>query len=237
MKISSNLVAFLENMNCTYLSGTWQQKSYHKGLSTLKKYQGKPMVLHDFFHHSAIISCITFHIWKSVDSETFNKVYRGILRFLSVHRNTRFIEGWTVLTETIVLTPQKILFCLLFEVLVFSTVHCSETCSWYQFHYGHFCHSESKLLGKIKYWIGWSFELMQFIYYWPSLKGGGNWSEKIEFPSCQVAKVIIQLDHFWPTVMCQHKWASSTMHIRVDLLKLWSQEWVRKREAEREKKR
>ena len=103
MKISSNLVAFLENMNCTYLSGTWQQKSYHKGLSTLKKYQGKPMVLHDFFHHSAIISCITFHIWKSVDSETFNKVYRGILRFLSVHRNTRFIEGWTVLTETIVI--------------------------------------------------------------------------------------------------------------------------------------
>ena len=61
------------------------------------------MVLHDSFHHSAIISCITFHIWKSVDSETFNKVYRGILRFLSVDRNTRFIEGWTVLRETIVL--------------------------------------------------------------------------------------------------------------------------------------
>ena len=65
------------------------------------------MVLHDFFHHSAIISCITFHIWKSVDSETFNKVYRGILRFLSVHRNTRFIEGWTVLTETIVIFGKK----------------------------------------------------------------------------------------------------------------------------------
>ena len=110
MKISSNLVAFLENMNCTYLSGTWQQKSYHKGLSTLKKYQGKPMVLHDFFHHSAIISCITFHIWKSVDSETFNKVYRGILRFLSVDRNTRFIEGWTVLRETIVLSNSQCFF-------------------------------------------------------------------------------------------------------------------------------
>ena len=56
------------------------------------------------------------------------------------------------------------------------------------------------------------------------MKRGGNWSEKIEFPSCQVAKVITQVDHFWPSVMCQHKWASPTMHIRVDLLKLWSQD-------------
>ena len=32
-----------------------------------------------------------------------NKVYRNILRFLFVHGNSRFIEGWTVLTETIVL--------------------------------------------------------------------------------------------------------------------------------------
>ena len=42
---------------------------------------------------------------------------------------------------------QKISFCLLFEVLVFSTVICSGKCLWYQFHCGHFCHSESKLLG------------------------------------------------------------------------------------------
>ena len=38
------------------------------------------MGLHKFFHHSAIVSCITFHIWKSVDCYFSNKVYRGILR-------------------------------------------------------------------------------------------------------------------------------------------------------------
>ena len=176
---------------------------------------------------SILLRSCCFSKWKCFLSSFLSQSFLNIIDFWHFK-----LQCQQTLT-----TPQKILFCLLFEVLVFSTVHCSETCSWYQFHYGHFCHSESKLLGKIKYWIGWSFELMQFIYYWPSLKGGGNWSEKIEFPSCQVAKVIIQLDHFWPTVMCQHKWASSTMHIRVDLLKLWSQEWVKKREAEREKKR
>ena len=34
----------------------------HRGLSTLKKYHGDGMGLNEFFHHSAIISCITFHI-------------------------------------------------------------------------------------------------------------------------------------------------------------------------------
>jgi hypothetical protein len=44
------------------LSGTPQKFEYiaateHKGLSTLKIYHGDSMGLHDFFHHSAIISC------------------------------------------------------------------------------------------------------------------------------------------------------------------------------------
>ena len=38
------------------------------------------MGLHEFFHHSAIVSCITFHVWKSVDCYFSNKVYRDILR-------------------------------------------------------------------------------------------------------------------------------------------------------------
>ena len=36
-----------------------------------------------------------------------DKVYRDILRFLEVHRNSRNIEGWTVLTETIVLNVHR----------------------------------------------------------------------------------------------------------------------------------
>ena len=36
--------------------------TYHRGLSTLKKYQCDTMGLHKFFHYSAIVSCITFHI-------------------------------------------------------------------------------------------------------------------------------------------------------------------------------
>ena len=40
---------------------------------------------------------------KSVDCYFVNKVYTDILRFLWVHRNSKFIEGWTLLTETIVL--------------------------------------------------------------------------------------------------------------------------------------
>jgi hypothetical protein len=47
-----------------------------------QKIFSKPMGLHEFIHHSAIISSITFHMWNSVDSEIFNKVYRGIFRFL-----------------------------------------------------------------------------------------------------------------------------------------------------------
>ena len=102
------------------------------------------MGLHKFFHYSAIVSCITFHIWKSVDCYFSNKVYRDILRNSYVLTKTLkclctlylknsnlqiFIheklcmklqlndektcvdpwshidtfEGWTVLTETIVL--------------------------------------------------------------------------------------------------------------------------------------
>ena len=33
-----------------------------------------------FFYHSAIVLCITFHVWKSVDCKFSNKVYRDILR-------------------------------------------------------------------------------------------------------------------------------------------------------------
>ena len=102
------------------------------------------MGLHKFFHHSAVVSCITFHIWKSVDCYFSNKVYRDILRNSYVLTKTLkclctlylknsnlqiFVheklcmklqlndektcvdpwshiytfEGWTVLTETIVL--------------------------------------------------------------------------------------------------------------------------------------
>ena len=44
------------------------------------KYQSDAMGLHEFFHHSAIVSCITLHIWKSADCYFSNKVYRDILR-------------------------------------------------------------------------------------------------------------------------------------------------------------
>ena len=49
-------------------------------LSNPQKYQCDSMGLHKFFHHSAIVSCITFHVWKSVDCYFSNKVYRDILR-------------------------------------------------------------------------------------------------------------------------------------------------------------
>ena len=62
--------------------------NYHNGLSTLKTYHNDSMGLHEFFHHSAIISCITFHLWKSVDCYFLNKVYRDILRFLYVLAKT-----------------------------------------------------------------------------------------------------------------------------------------------------
>ena len=62
--------------------------SYHSGLSTLKKYQCHSMGLHEFFHHSAIVSCITFHVWKSVDCYFSNKVYKDILRNSYVLRKT-----------------------------------------------------------------------------------------------------------------------------------------------------
>ena len=61
-------------------SGVEMSFNHHSGLSTLKKYQSDSMGLHEFFHHSAIVSCITLHIWKSVDCYFSNKVYRDILR-------------------------------------------------------------------------------------------------------------------------------------------------------------
>ena len=51
-------------------------------LSNPQKYQCDSMGLHEFFYHSAVVSCITFHVWKSVDCYFSNKVYRDILRFL-----------------------------------------------------------------------------------------------------------------------------------------------------------
>ena len=113
-------------------------------LSNPQKYQCDSMGLHKFFHHSAIVLCITFHIWKSVDCYFSNKVYRDILRnsyvltktlkclctlylknsnlqiFIHeklcmklqlIDEKTRVdpwshigtFEGWTVLTETIVI--------------------------------------------------------------------------------------------------------------------------------------
>ena len=40
----------------------------------------KVAMWHEFFHYSAIVSCITLYIWKSVDCYFSNKVYRDILR-------------------------------------------------------------------------------------------------------------------------------------------------------------
>ena len=34
----------------------------HRGLSTLTKYQREATGLQEFFHHSDILSCITFHV-------------------------------------------------------------------------------------------------------------------------------------------------------------------------------
>ena len=65
-----------------------KEMSSHNGLSTLKTHHNDPMGLHEFFHHSAIVSCITFHIWKSVDSLFINKAYRDIFRFLDVHTSS-----------------------------------------------------------------------------------------------------------------------------------------------------
>ena len=47
---------------CQSSEGRPSLSSYHRGLSTLKKYQCDSMGLHKFFHHSAIVSCITFHL-------------------------------------------------------------------------------------------------------------------------------------------------------------------------------
>ena len=69
--------------------------SYHNGLLTLKTYHDDSMgYLHEFFHHSAIISCITFHLLKYVDCYFLNKVYRYVLRFLLVHTKTCTIYLW-----------------------------------------------------------------------------------------------------------------------------------------------
>ena len=57
-------------------------------LSNPQKYQCDSMGLQEVFHHSAIVLCITFHVWKSIDCYFSNKVYRDNLRFLLVHRNS-----------------------------------------------------------------------------------------------------------------------------------------------------
>ena len=57
-----------------------RDSTYHRGFSTLKKYQCDSSGLHKFFHHPTIVLRITFHIWKSVDYYFSNKVYRDILR-------------------------------------------------------------------------------------------------------------------------------------------------------------
>ena len=47
--------------------------------------------VHKFFHYSAIASCITFHIWKSVDCYISNKVYKDIFykEFLCTYKNLK----------------------------------------------------------------------------------------------------------------------------------------------------
>ena len=52
-KIYSKLITYI----CKYIRMT----SY-SGLSTLTKYHDEGMGLHEFFHHSGIVSCITFHM-------------------------------------------------------------------------------------------------------------------------------------------------------------------------------
>ena len=54
--------AYKEHTACITEEFEIPQLAYHKGLSTPKKHHGESMGLHEFFHHSAIISCITFHI-------------------------------------------------------------------------------------------------------------------------------------------------------------------------------
>ena len=57
-------------------------RSITKGFQPSKNIRITPWVNTKFFHHSAIISCITFHIWNCVDCYLLNKVCRDILRFL-----------------------------------------------------------------------------------------------------------------------------------------------------------
>jgi hypothetical protein len=51
----------IAKFDCTFQKEKSAQNYDHNGLSTLKKYHGDSMGLHEFFHHSAIISCINFH--------------------------------------------------------------------------------------------------------------------------------------------------------------------------------
>ena len=71
---------------------------YHSGLSTLTKCHCEAVGLYEFYHHSDIHYfsykiCIFF----------IESVQRHFKVFLRVLRNSWFSEGWTVLTETIVL--------------------------------------------------------------------------------------------------------------------------------------
>ena len=64
------------------------------------------MGLHEFYHHSDILSCITFHKIGIFFAGFFHlKCAERHFKFFSkyLQRNSRFGEGWTVLTETTVL--------------------------------------------------------------------------------------------------------------------------------------
>ena len=75
LKLSFFLMVRVQNAN-HYTIAQWSLSV----LSNPQKYQCDSMGLHEFFHHSAIVSCITFHVWKSVDFYFSNKVYRDISR-------------------------------------------------------------------------------------------------------------------------------------------------------------
>ena len=80
---------------------------YHSGVSTLTKYHFEAVGLYEFYHHSDIhyfsYKICIFFIESVQSSQRHFKV------FLRVLRNSWFSEGWTVLTEIIVLLDCDIL--------------------------------------------------------------------------------------------------------------------------------
>ena len=76
-----------------------------EGFSPSQNIIVKPWVYMSFF-----IIQVYFHALLSIQNRSLLcvflfscKVYRDILKFFKVHMNSRFSEGWIVLTETIVL--------------------------------------------------------------------------------------------------------------------------------------